>query len=226
MHALDLQQTIGNSVTEHPELVKVYMDHQVDFCCGGDRTVSEALEKDGADLEAVLREAEEAMAAAGTGAAAGPGVVLLSDLTSGELVDRIVGRHHAFLKRELPVLRELLSTILKVHGHRHEELYEIHKVFRELALELESHLVKEEEELFPKLASGGKECGELIRELEREHDGAGEALHRLTELTDHFRVPADGCRTYGIAYGKLQELVADMYLHVHAENNVLFPRFH
>ena len=37
--------SIGDVVTKHPELVGVFMKYKVDFCCGGDRNVIEAIQK-------------------------------------------------------------------------------------------------------------------------------------------------------------------------------------
>jgi regulator of cell morphogenesis and NO signaling len=86
-----------------------------------------------------------------------------------------------------------MSKVLMVHGENHAELFEIHKLFGELKTDLESHLVKEEVVLFPKLKENNPNSKLLIIELEDEHDVAGDALHRLTELTDHFTLPEDAC---------------------------------
>lgn len=224
MKKLDLWKSIGDSVTEYPQLVKVYMDHGVDFCCGGQRTIQEALESDTKDINQVIIEAEAAIEKAHH--LSGPNENRkLSDLSSEELMDRIINQHHGFLRKELPIISELMFKILNVHGKHHPELFEIHGLFGQLKTELEGHLVKEESLLFPEIKKENPEVHELIDDLEDEHDQAGDALHRLTEITDHFKVPADGCPTYKLVYDKLKDFVADMYVHVHTENNVLFKRF-
>ena len=48
-------------------------------------------------------------------------------------------------------------------------------------------------------------------------------LARLRELTGGYTPPADGCVSYRLLYAGLAELEADTHLHVHKENNVLFP---
>jgi regulator of cell morphogenesis and NO signaling len=224
MQRLNIEQTIGDSVTLHPELVKVYMDYGVDFCCGGDRTVKEAIEKDAHDMEALILEADKAIENA-TAFAIDASHKKLSDFSTSQLIDRIIKEHHTYLKAELPIISELMFKILMVHGDRHPELFEIHKLFGGLKTELEGHLVKEEVQLFPKLITNDPNCKELIEELEAEHDVAGDALHELTDLTNHFKLPEDACTTYHMVYEKLKALVADMYMHVHTENNVLFKRF-
>ena len=224
MYKLNLYQTIGESVTHNPELVSVYMDYGVDFCCGGNRTVKEAIERDTKKIDQLISDAEKAMEQAEL-VSVNSGKIKLSDFSNNQLIDKIIADHHSYLKTELPLLSELMFKILLVHGESHPELFEIHKLFGNLKTELESHLVKEEILLFPELKANASNCKDLITELEKEHDGAGDALHKLTDLTDHFRLPADACTTYEIVYDKLKTLVADMYMHVHSENNVLFKRF-
>lgn len=214
-------KTIGQIVTKHPELVRVFMKYNVDFCCGGDRLVMEAIERDTDDVAALLEDARIAMENMRTVDSG----KTLDDYTTEALVDRIIQTHHKYLRETLPKGSELLFKLLSVHGENHAELYEIHKLYGALKTELESHMIKEEVKLFPKLLIGGQDCKGLIAELELEHDGAGDILHALTDLTDHFKLPVDACTTYGIVYDLLKELVTDMYMHVHTENNVLFKRF-
>lgn len=224
MKKLDMNLTIGESVTLHPELVKVYMDYDVDFCCGGDRTVKEAIERDARDIEGLIKDAEEAMERAEK-LEVDSKKMKLSDFSTEQLIERIVNKHHSYLKKELPVISELIFKILMVHGDKHPELFELHKVFGGLKTELENHLVKEEVQLFPKISEGGPRLKELVEALEGEHDDAGDALHQITDLTNHFKAPADGCTTFQLVYEKLKAFVADMYMHVHTENNILFKRF-
>lgn len=216
--------SIGDVVTQHPELVGVFMKYKVDFCCGGDRNVIEAIQKDTDELDELIGDAEIAMEAALNFQMEGKSIPL-SEFSNEQLIDRILTTHHRYLKETLPKLSELMFKILGVHGEHHPELFDIHKIFGTLKTELEGHLVKEEKQLFPRIIAGGSDVRALIEELEAEHVGAGDALHELTDLTDHFTVPSDACTTYGLTYKMLQELVTDMYMHVHTENNVLFKRF-
>jgi regulator of cell morphogenesis and NO signaling len=191
MKNFNMNQTIGESVTVHPELVKIYMDYGVDFCCGGNRTVKEAVEKDTDKVDELILDAEKALEEASMVSVDSQNLKL-SDLSSEQLVNRILSKHHSYLKKELPVISNLMSKVLMVHGGNHEELFEIHKLFGQLKTDLESHLVKEEVMLFPKLKENDSNSKSLITELEDEHDVAGDALHKLTELTDHFTLPEDG----------------------------------
>lgn len=217
------QKTIGQVVTEHPELVKIFMQYGVDFCCGGDRTLEEAIRRDTDEIEALKESVTVTLATASQTSLNGRNIKL-SNFSDAELVDRIITTHHAYLREALPEISTLLFKLLSVHGVSHPELFDVHRIFGTLKTELESHLIKEEKTLFPAILNKRDDLLELITNLEAEHDSAGEALHKLTEITDHFKIPTDGCKTYAVTYEKLKELVADMYMHVHTENNILFKR--
>ena len=56
-----------------------------------------------------------------------------------------------------------------------------------------------------------------------EHDACGERLRKMRSDSRNFDVPADGCASYQALYAGLEELEADTHLHIHKENNILFP---
>ena len=216
--------TLGELVTARPAAARVLEQHGLDYCCGGRRTLSDACETSGADLEEVLGELASLAPAPSPDWAA---------MDAPELVDHIVATHHAYLHREMPRLATLAAKVASVHGERHPELAEVRRTYDELHAELSPHLFKEERVLFPavhELAAAtsmpwfpfGTTSGPISMMM-LEHDHAGELLERLRALTDGYRTPDDGCASYRALYDGLAELEADTHLHVHKENNVLFP---
>jgi regulator of cell morphogenesis and NO signaling len=154
------------------------------------------------------------------------------DLGPAELVDHLEATHHAYLHAELPRLGELAAKVAGVHGANHPELPTVRAAFDELRDDLEPHLVKEERLLFPMIrelvageAPGSSEVtvDKPIAVMMREHDQVGDLLARLRQLTGGYAVPPDGCASYTALYRGLQDLEADTHLHVHKENNRLFP---
>lgn len=150
-----------------------------------------------------------------------------------ELVDHLQATHHAYLHDELPRLTALADKVAQVHGGRHPELLDVQRLYGELRDDLEPHLAKEEQVLFPmirELAAADTaptfHCGTLrnpISVMLREHDRAGELLERLRAVTDGFVIPDGACANYTALYTGLEALEADTHLHVHKENNLLFP---
>ena len=148
-----------------------------------------------------------------------------------QLIDHIVSTHHGYLKRELPLIAELTQKVSKAHESKDARVLKIDSVFRRLAAELEPHLQKEEEVLFPfilklsekeKLSTGS--IANPIAAMEYDHDSAGAALKKLRELTDDYTEPEWACNTYRVLLERLQQLEWDIHQHVHKENNILFPK--
>jgi regulator of cell morphogenesis and NO signaling len=154
------------------------------------------------------------------------------------LIERILGRHHNYLRVHLPQLDSMMARVVAAHSARHEELLSVREVFGGLQGELLTHMMKEERVLFPfiieleQAAQDGRaaaefHCGSVgnpIAVMEDEHASAGQALWLIRRLTDGYRPPGDACETYRALLAGLKELEADLHLHIHLENNVLFPR--
>lgn len=221
--------TLGQIVTEHPELAAHLERLGLDYCCGGQRSLADAATAAGHDVAEVLGVLDAHTGADGPAEWAGLG--------PAELVDHLEATHHAYLHAELPRLDALAAKVAGVHGERHPELAEVLALTRELRADLEPHLRKEEMVLFPMIrqltaAAGAGDaapdfhCGSLgnpISVMLAEHDRAGELLEQLRVATTDYQVPVDACGSYQALYEGLKQLAADTHLHVHKENNALFP---
>ncbi len=229
MNAIDPMTTVGELVAENPRRARVCERFGIDYCCGGKVPLREACAAGGIDVEQIV----QALAQADAGAATAGGTDWRS-ASLAELSANIVDTHHAYLRRELPRLAQMTAKVREVHEARHPELQEVQEVYVGLRAELELHMMKEEQVLFPLIrtmeANGvvaAAHCGSVrnpIRVMEHEHDTAGTALLRLRTLTNGYAAPADGCNTYRALVSGLAELEADLHKHIHKENNILFPR--
>lgn len=144
-----------------------------------------------------------------------------------ELTREIVANYHMPLKTELPKLSELTATIMRVHGGGHPELYLVHRLFHELKIELDQHLVMEEVLLFPLLRENAPQ-NEWAQQLAHVQAGLArikELLPKLSEATNTYQAPEDGCGTYHATYRKLAELEKNLLEHVALEEGALFTRF-
>lgn len=151
-----------------------------------------------------------------------------------ELIDHIESTHHRYLWDELPRLGALIDKIVAVHGGRHPELAEVQRLYVQLRNDFEPHLTNEEQNVFPAMrelmGSPGNQPGSVapelpgeIRSLMDEHEVVGDLLEELRSITNDYTVPDDGCASYAETYRALGALESDTHLHVHKENNVLFP---
>ncbi len=221
--------TVGEMVVEEPGRARVFERFGIDYCCGGKIPLAEACVKRGVDIDAVLESLHKIEADASSEFEED-----WSQASMTALVDHIVATHHSYLREEFPRLTKMTERVALVHGERHPELPEVRDVFAALRNELESHMHKEEQVLFPMIkqieanaADAAGHCGTIenpIRMMEQEHDSAGDALGTLRSLTGGFAPPADACNTYHVMLDSLAKLEADLHLHIHKENNILFPR--
>ncbi|OPX42100.1 iron-sulfur cluster repair protein YtfE [Ruminiclostridium hungatei] len=229
MTKINIFQTLGEIVSAHPQASAVFKKYNIDFCCGGNRPLADAIREQELNGEELLSVLEEACFNAKEQVRKED----FRDMAPPRLIEYIVGTHHAFLRRALPEAGELAEKILRAHGTRHQELFKVHKLFNSLRAELEEHLIKEEELLFPLINEyEGKPSQQLFQEIRRvmeetedEHEGAGHILKELRNITSEYVVPEDGCVTYELAYSKLREIESDLFEHIHLENNILFKRF-
>ena len=230
--AISTTSTVGDLAAERIDRIRVFESFGIDFCCGGRATLADACRAANcapAEVVAALEAADRSAAAAGEPDPTDWRTVSLTALTN-----HLVATHHTFMKRELPRVSGLLDKVLGAHAAHHPELADVARVFGALRAEIDGHLMKEEQVLFPLIQemeatrqAGSAHCGSVnnpIGVMEREHDNAGAALRRLRELTDGYTPPADGCATYEALLAGLAAIERDLHEHIHKENNILHPR--
>jgi regulator of cell morphogenesis and NO signaling len=214
--------SLADIVAGNPAAGRVLDGFGLDFCCHGERSLESACAAAGIDpgaVEASLREVHSTEDATWT------------TLDPAALAAHIVTTHHAYLHEELPLLDALAAKVLEVHGTRHPERGEVRRLVRELRADLEPHLLKEEQILFPaitELANGRRPLpfvwvADPIRVMSADHDRDGELLRRLRRATADYVVPDDGCASYRSLYERLDALEADTHQHILKENHTLFP---
>ena len=223
--------TVGDIVAADFRAAEVFEQFGIDFCCGGRRSFDDACRSAAADPSAVLK----ALNAISRSRAEGNDV---TDWPLDRLVEHIETTHHAYLRRALPSIARHLGKLVDAHGSRHPELMTVGDVFAGMSEELQQHMLKEERILFPYIrdlvsrqrVACGRTVGPFgtvenpIRMMEREHREAAGSLQLIRELTGGYAVPGDGCATYAVCMQELAQFERDLHVHVHLENNVLFPR--
>lgn len=226
---MDTQATVGELVRQSPNRARVFEALKIDYCCGGKLPLVDACSRKGIEIDDVLQQ----LASCDSDRAEKPAVDA-DAMGLTELADHIEQTHHAYLKEELPRLDFMTEKVARVHGEKEPRLQQVRDAFVALKAELEPHMMKEERILFPMVrqleASQSKadlHCGSVanpIRQMEHEHDQAGNALAIIREATDDFVPPEWACNTYRAMLDGLAQLEADLHQHIHKENNVLFPK--
>ena len=226
-------QTISEIASRSLAAVRVFERLGIDYCCGGKRPVEEVCQEHGLDSTAVLQELDVAL----TNRPADE--TDWNKATLRDLIRHIVGKHHEYLKLELPRLAQRLDKVMRVYGEQDKAtLGPIPRLFQDLRSEMELHMHKEEMILFPFMERVEAEVlsgrpappapfGSVknpIAMMEHEHDSAGAALRGMRESTKDYAVPEYACVTYRSLLEGLREMEQDLHIHIHLENNILFPR--
>ncbi|MFL0353741.1 iron-sulfur cluster repair di-iron protein [Xanthomarina sp. GH4-25] len=227
----DTQKQIGQFVAEDYRTASVFSKYGIDFCCKGHRTIEEVCTKNNIDSNNLLNDLDKIVTT---------NTDQSIDYRSWPLdllVEYIEKKHHRYVEEKTPVLRQFLDKLCKVHGERHPELFKINELFTASTGELASHMKKEELILFPfikKMVKAQIDKGAIlspqfgtvanpIATMMEEHENEGERFRQIAELTDNYTPPADACNTYKVTFAMLDEFEKDLHLHIHLENNILFP---
>lgn len=219
--------SLGEIVKNNFRAIRVLEKYNLDYCCGGKKLLSIVCSEKGLSPESITEE--------------------LSKI-EGEYVSEkfnfwpasflciyIVINHHDYLRRVLPVISAHIEKVVNAHGERFDYLPELKKVFARVQDELLSHMEKEEKILFPyicKMQESGNSntyppFGKVdtpISVLIREHEEAGDEIETLKILTNNFTPPQNACTTFKVTFQELEEFYKDLKIHIHLENNILFPK--
>ncbi|NLC97716.1 MAG: iron-sulfur cluster repair di-iron protein [Actinomycetales bacterium] len=221
---IDVNISLGDLVAQDPNRARIFEELEIDYCCNGHRSLSEAVTTAGGDLDSVIASLE-ALAAVPT-PAANP-----TPTENAALAHDIVDTHHAYMWEEMPRLQALVDKVHGVHLDRHPELAEVKAAFDTALAELEPHMTKEERIVFPAIsrmekggAAGVPSFAEPIAQLRDEHDEVGRLFKELRELTNGYAPPEDACGSYRMMLQGLETMERDLHEHIHKENNILFPR--
>lgn len=208
-------RSVGEIAANLPGATAVFRRHKLDFCCGGSESLEQAARHKGVDVAPVVAEL----------ASLAPEPSDVPESVDG-MIRLIVERYHQVHRQELPELRALAQRVEAVHADHPAAPKGLTLLLERMHGEMESHMQKEEQILFPMMLTGGNPMiVHPIGVMRHEHDSHGEELDALAKLTNDLTLPADACNTWRALYAGLGKLRDDLTEHIHIENNILFPKF-
>ncbi|PNW29740.1 iron-sulfur cluster repair di-iron protein [Formosa algae] len=225
------QKHVGAFVAEDFRTAAVFTKYGIDFCCRGNRSLEDVCEKNGIVTSELVNSLEHVLNTKTDQS------IDYKSWPLDLLIDYIEKKHHRYVEEKSPIIKQFLDKLCKVHGERHPELFEINDLFTASAGELAQHLKKEELVLFPfvkkllktKAANSPLEAPGFgtvknpIAMMMQEHDNEGVRFRQIASISDNYTPPADACNTYKVTFAMLEEFEQDLHLHIHLENNILFP---
>jgi len=224
--------SVGEVVKLNFKTASVFQENKIDFCCGGDKTISEACKNEGLEPDQLIAQLE-AIAEQNDA-----DTQYINGLSLDELSNYIIERHHNYVRESIPPLKKNLEKICQVHGEHHPELVKINRLFTDSSGNLIMHMQKEELMLFPfirRLELSSKNGAPLphspfgpvsnpISMMITEHQQEGDRFDQISTLTENYNVPEDACMTYELTLKQLHDFENDLHRHIHLENNILFPK--
>jgi len=225
------ENTVAELVAQDYRVASVFKKNGIDFCCNGNRTISDVCNQQNIIEEQLIGDLKSVMEQSSSSA------IDYNSWPLDLLADYVEKKHHRYVEKAIPEILPYLEKITRVHGGRHSELEEVLILFKDCAGELTKHMKKEELILFPfirkmvkaeaantKAAAPFGTVQNPISQMMHEHDIEGERLRKIAALTNNYTLPEDGCNTYKVTLSLLKEFEDDLHLHIHLENNILFPK--
>ena len=223
---------VGELVAEDYKAASVFKSYEIDFCCKGNRSINEVCESNNINSQSLIDDLDTTLNKAESGS---------TDYKSWPidlLVDYIEKRHHKYVDDKILEIKPYLDKTCNAHGKDNPELLEIRELFNQSAGELTAHMKKEELILFPfvrqvaKVILTGEKLDAAhfgsvenpVNMMKEEHVDEGERFRKISELSNNYTIPEGGCNTYAVTYALLKEFEEDLHLHIHLENNILFPK--
>lgn len=228
--------TLAEIVTKYPRTRKFLEEIGVDYCCGGKHSLKDACNKPGLSWQDIIRKLKEIIEQPVSEKSSSKN---WTEVSLTELAQHIVDIHHAYLKENMPRLKSLSDRVYIAHKQQHGEIIqELQRIIETIKIDLEMHLAKEEQILFPLIkemeAFGNNQgprptvhCGSVenpIHQMMMEHEDVGGLLAQMREVASEYQLPEDACESFKALYDGLKELEKDLHEHIHLENNILFPK--
>jgi regulator of cell morphogenesis and NO signaling len=228
----NFNKTVGQIVTEDYRIASIFDSHGIDFCYNGDMAIEEVLERDGINEIQLFNEINNLQKNSVT-----QGINF--DVWPLELLANYIrDTHHKYVEKTTPLIQQYLDKICKIHGKFHPELFQIKLLFEQSARVLTVQMKKEELLLFPTIKrvshrlknshhlefQKSNAIENVIQLMKAEYDVEREIFKVIAELSNYYHPPVDACNSFIITYSLLKEFEADLHLHIHLENNLLFPK--
>ncbi|MCH4460702.1 iron-sulfur cluster repair di-iron protein ScdA [Staphylococcus haemolyticus] len=217
------ESIVAEIVTDIPLSADIFRKYGIDFCCGGNISINEAVKNKKVDAETLIDEINELPNH-------DQGNINAKYLDAPSLIQYIQSRYHETMREEFKNLSPYVTKVAKVHGPNHPFLIQLQDLYRQYRDGMLEHMAQEDEHDFPaliKLSRGEQvdHSSDIIQSLVDDHTQTGQLLEDMRELTNQYQPPSEACQTWRLVYHRLENLERETHEHVHLENHVLFNKF-
>lgn len=217
---------IGFIVTNNPQAASIFNYYGIDFYSRGDRTLEDACIEDNVPMSQLLEELYELKDKSDAPNFASMNMVALATY--------ILRTHHKFTEKKLVFIKNTLDRLVWSCGETDRNVILLREMFEELSVYLRVHMKHEEFIVFPNIlkmvrtsranASFWQTVQDPISSMMHDHIFEVDTLKRLADLTNNYTPPQRSDYALDLTYKAMKELEEDLKMHMHLENNILFPR--
>lgn len=201
-----------------PGASAIFNQYKLSFCCGGEHTLTEAALKANLDANEINAQLMNLSPSNNTNTD-------WEEASNKVLIEHILKRYHEVHREQLNELVRLAERVETVHGSRPECPNGLAEHLNYMKVELEGHMQKEEQILFPMLVGGMSAMAVgPVSVMRQDHDDHALAIQKISDLTHNITPPEGACNTWRALYLGLEQFKEDLEAHIELENNVLFSR--
>ena len=208
-----LDRSVSNLAASIVGASTIFRELGVDFCNEGELSLAQVLADKQVDTKVVLAKLNALETA--------DSKVDWSTVSPTRLISHILERYHARHREQLPELVFLATKVERVHQAKPQCPKGLTELLREINYELDNHMMKEEQILFPMLGGGVYPNGP-INVMQDEHEDHLQVIKKIQALTNNMTAPEGACSAWKALYLELQTFCDDLMQHVALENNFLF----
>ena len=214
------ESIVAEIVTDIPLSADIFRKYGIDFCCGGNISINEAVKNKKVDAETLIDEINELPNH-------DQGNINVKYLDAPSLIQYIQSRYHETMREEFKNLSPYVTKVAKVHGPNHPFLIQLQDLYRQYRDGMLEHMAQEDEHDFPaliKLSRGEQvdHSSDIIQSLVDDHTQTGQLLEDMRELTNQYQPPSEACQTWRLVYHRLENLERETHEHVHLESLIAY----
>lgn len=183
------ESIVAEIVTDIPLSADIFRKYGIDFCCGGNISINEAVKNKKVDAETLIDEINELPNH-------DQGNINVKYLDAPSLIQYIQSRYHETMREEFKNLSPYVTKVAKVHGPNHPFLIQLQDLYRQYRDGMLEHMAQEDEHDFPaliKLSRGEQvdHSSDIIQSLVDDHTQTGQLLEDMRELTSQYQPPSE-----------------------------------
>ncbi len=210
-----LDTSLAKLAQQIPGATAIFNQYQLSFCCGGKKTLKEAIADAGLNQDEIVTALSNLSQRANDSAD-------WKNATSQQVIDHLVSNYHENYPAQINELYRLADRVETVHGDSPVCPNGLADEIQQMAAVLIELIDLEQQTVFPLLQNEQVNNGEeVIAGITQAQQKLESPITRINELTNQVVTPKGACNTWRALYLGINAFKVDLQRHVQLENDVL-----